>query len=89
MDTQHFFGGGGGTTLHVTSVILVLIAGILIGLLPRRHVFIPLLVATTLVPITEQVVVAGVHLTLSRLLILLALIRRSAINHSEPARGGQ
>jgi hypothetical protein len=87
MDTQHFFGGGGGTSVHAIALIVVIIASILIALLPRQYVFMPLLFATALVPMTEQVLIAGVHLTMSRLLILLALIRRSTLDKPKDTDG--
>ena len=87
MDTQHFFGGGSGTSLHPINLILVLIASLLIVSLPRRHVFIPLLFATTLIPLTEQVVVAGVHVTMSRVLILVGLLRRTGLKREQGEAG--
>ena len=74
-DTQHFFGGGGQTAVSPLSLLLLFVASLLILCLPRRFVFIPMLVASALIPIDQQFVLAGIHLTMSRILILVGWIR--------------
>lgn len=69
-DTQHFFGGGGQTDVSLVSLALVAVCIVLLICLPRRFAFVPLLVGSILIPLEQQLVLGGIHLTMSRLLIL-------------------
>lgn len=73
--TQHFFGGGGQTDVSILSLALVIASSVLLLSLPRRFVFVPMLVGSILIPLDQQVVLGGIHLTMSRLLILTGWVR--------------
>jgi hypothetical protein len=74
-DTQHFFQGGGETNVLPLTLAMVILAGILLLFLPRRYAYIPLLVAIIVMPLDQQLVLAGLHITMSRVLILLGAVR--------------
>lgn len=73
--TDHFFGGGGQTDLSPVTMAIAAVAALLIAVLPRRYVLVPLIVSCILLPLEQQVVVAGIHLPVARLLILVGLLR--------------
>src|SRR5947209_8509377 len=54
---------------------MLVVCGVLIFVLPRRYVFIPLLVASILIPSEQKLVIGGLHFTLSRILLLLGWTR--------------
>jgi hypothetical protein len=70
--TQHFFGGGGDTVVTAFALAIAAIAAILLLAVPRRFVCVPFLAAVVLIPIDQQIMVGPVHVTLARLLILVA-----------------
>jgi hypothetical protein len=72
---QHFFGGGGESAIAPITFLLLVVTLFLLFYLPRKHAFIPLIVAATILPLNQQLIVAGVHLTASRLLIAFGWIR--------------
>jgi hypothetical protein len=61
--------------MHPLVLAALLIAGILIFLLPPKKVLIPILVAVFLIPLGQQLYIAGVHFLAIRIIILLALMR--------------
>lgn len=69
---------GGGQALSNMSPIgwaLLLTGGILVLVLPARRILDPLLVVLVLVPLGQQLVIASVHVSIPRALLLIALIR--------------
>lgn len=75
MPTEHYFGAAGQTAFHPAALIALAACGVLIFALPRRYVFIPLLIASILIPSEQKVMISGLHFTLSRILLLLGWIR--------------
>jgi len=75
MDTQHFFGGGGQTDVSLLTLMLVVAASIALLSVPRRYVFVPMIVTTVLIPLDQQVVLGGIHLMMARVLIVVGWIR--------------
>jgi len=73
--TPKFGGGVGDTLLHPAVLIAMLLALVLFFVLPRKYVIVPVLVTTFLIPAWQQFYVAGVHLFVFRLLILVAFTR--------------
>src|SRR3954463_11387855 len=70
------FGGGvSHTVVHPIILILVLIAGLLICVLPRRTVIVPFLLASILIPTDQILVVGPLHFPMLRILILFGLVR--------------
>ncbi len=84
MEPEKFrFGGGAADTLLnplVAVAMLIVIA--LIFTLPRRKVITPFLLGSLMIPLGQVVVLAGIHFTVLRILIIAALIRRAIPNGS-------
>jgi hypothetical protein len=70
-----FGGGANETVLHPAVLIAMLLAMVLFFVLPRKYVIVPVLVTMFLIPFGQQFLVAGVHLFVCRILILVAFIR--------------
>ncbi len=89
MEPQNIrFGGGAGETLlHPLVAVGMLIAVILILCLPRRYAIAPLLFAVFTIPLAQVVVLAGIHFTVLRILILAGLIRRATSKQTVFAGG--
>lgn len=84
MQVDNPFGGGTGpafgggateTLLHPAVVVAIIVAMVLIFILPRRYVIIPVLLATFLIPLGQQVVSGGVHWLAPRMIVMCALAR--------------
>jgi hypothetical protein len=74
--THYRFGGGGSATLLNPLVAVgMILAIILIFVLPRRQVIIPLLLAIFLVPKGQELVAAGLHFNVYRIILITGLIR--------------
>ena len=69
------FGTEGETFLNALGMLILVLASLLILFLPRKHVVAPLLIAGLLLPLSQMVVVGGLHFMLVRILILVAWIR--------------
>lgn len=72
---RSFGGGATATTLNPIVLAAMIVAVILILVLPRKYVIVPLFFVLFLVPISQQVFVGGVHLFVSRIVILFGLVR--------------
>src|SRR5580704_10156366 len=70
-----FAGGATETTLAPIVLIAMIIAILLILVLPRKYALLPLFFVLLLVPVGQQVVVGGVHLFVSRILVLFGLFK--------------
>jgi len=70
-----FGGGATATLLHPAVVVLMLLAIVLFFVLPRRYIIVPVMTATFLIPLGQQFLIGGVHLFVSRIVILAAFIR--------------
>jgi len=70
-----YFGGGGDTFATPVAIVLLVVSGILIFLLPRKYAFVPFLLTGLLIPLNVSVVVAGLHFSADRLLIIMGWIR--------------
>jgi hypothetical protein len=82
------FGGGAATSMiHPIVLIGMILAIILIFILPRKYVMIPLFCTMFLVPLGEQLVLGGVHLFVSRILILVGLARMVVSPSTATANG--
>jgi len=73
-----FGGGASDTILHLPVAVGMLIAIVLILILPRRKAITPFLLAFFTIPVYEQLVLGGVHLTMLQILILTVLGRMAA-----------
>jgi hypothetical protein len=88
MEPERFqFGGGAAETiLHPLVALGMLIAIGLIFTLPRKHAIAPFLLAFFTIPVTQVVVLGGVHFTVLRILILAVLARMAAFRGSSSER---
>jgi hypothetical protein len=79
MPTNYKYGGGANESLlHPVIAILMLLAIVCIFVLPRKYVTLPLLWIVMLVPVSQQIFVAGVHLYVLRIVILCGIVRMFA-----------
>jgi hypothetical protein len=73
---QHlYFGGGGDTLVTPLALCILVVASALILLLPRKYVIVPFLCGGLLITVRQEVVIAGFHLMIYRLLILAGWAR--------------
>ncbi len=76
MPDHYRYGGGTEESLLHPFVLCLLVAAIIcILVLPRRYASVPLLWTVLLVPLSQQIYIAGVHLFVLRLVILVGMIR--------------
>lgn len=69
-------GGFGEATISPLALGALVIAAVLILLLPRKYVIVPVLLAVFLVPMENVLVVAGVHITPQRLIVLVGWMKK-------------
>jgi hypothetical protein len=82
-----FGGGSAESTLHPAVLVAMLLAVLLIFLLRKKHVIVPVLFISFLVPLGQQFYVGGLHVFVLRVVILAALIRGMASMFFSKARG--
>jgi hypothetical protein len=70
-----FGGGAASTVLHPLVALAMVLAIVLMMSLPRKHVMTPFLLAIFAIPLGQVIVVAGVHFTVVRILIIVGLAR--------------
>jgi hypothetical protein len=87
-DKLRFGGGVAATLLHPVVGVALAIAIGLIFFLPRKYVVVPLLMAIFLIPRGQVVVLANLHFTIARLLILATLARFAASGLGSGWSGG-
>jgi hypothetical protein len=70
------FGGGvSGTVLHPAVLVMVLLAGVLMCVWPRRKAIIPFLAAAILIPMDQVLLIGPAHFPMLRLLVLFGIVR--------------
>ncbi len=69
------FGGNPEPWVHPGVLCAALAASVLILVLPRRHIFVPLLAASLLIPFDQAVMIGPLHWTMLRALVLVGWIR--------------
>src|SRR5271165_6969346 len=75
-DHARSFGGGAADTMMSPIVLIALVlAIILILVLPRKYLVVPFFIMVFFVPLGEQFVLAGAHLFVSRIVIVVGLAR--------------
>lgn len=70
-----FGGGAGGSSMHPVVLVATLLAALLLLFLPRKYALAPVLTAVFLTPFGAELDVAGFHLYVFRILILLGWLR--------------
>jgi hypothetical protein len=83
-----FGGGASATLLHPLVAVALLLAIVLIFMLPRKRIIVPLLLGIFLIPQGQVVVLAGVHFTAAKVLIIAGLIRWAISKGSDRSLGG-
>ncbi len=83
-----FGGGASGTVLHPLVAAAMAVAIILILCLQRKYVIVPLLFGLFFIPKGQEILVAGVHFTVARILILAGLARCAVSGRSSRLAGG-
>ncbi len=81
-----FGGGASDTILHPLVALALILTIALIFVLPRKNVVIPWLLTVLLVPFGQVVVLAGVHFTVYRIVVLFGLIRLATTKFPARAR---
>ena len=71
----HFGGGASETTLGPFVLVVMLLAVALILLLPRKYIIVPLMIGTFLCPAGQTLVIGGLHVFVTRILILAGFVR--------------
>lgn len=69
------FGGDPDPYVHPGVLMAVLAASVLILLLPRKHVIVPVLAATLLIPFDQAVLIGPLHWTMLRIILLVGWVR--------------
>lgn len=73
--SARYGGGSTDTFVHPVGAALLVVSIILMFVLPRKYIVVPILLTLFLIPTGQQYNVAGVHLYLTRVLILCGGIR--------------
>src|SRR4051812_4006794 len=68
-------GGGGDTLVTPAAILIVGIAIVLIFTLRRKYVAVPLLLTAILIPLSQVVVIGGLHFMMLRILVLCVWLR--------------
>ncbi|MGH9717540.1 MAG: hypothetical protein ACRD4R_12555 [Candidatus Acidiferrales bacterium] len=71
----NFGGGAADSAVYLPILVLVLVAGVLICVLPRRKAIAPFLAAGILVPFNQVLVLGGAHFQMIRLLAVFGFVR--------------
>jgi hypothetical protein len=74
-DNLRYGGGVSQTLLNPGVAVIIVVAGILLCVLPRRRAIIPFLLTAILLPADQVLVIAGLHFPLLRILILFGMVR--------------
>ncbi len=72
---SHYFGAAGETSLNAAAVVILIIAIILVFALKRKYIFIPVLIASLLIPLEQQLMLGSLHFTLARIMLPFAWFR--------------
>ena len=74
-ENNNFGGGVAATLLHPAVAVAMVIIVVLTFLLPRKYVIFPFLLGTVLIPLPQELYIAGAHLFVFRILILSGCLR--------------
>ena len=77
-DNYRYGGGASESLMHPAMAFLMLLAIVCVLVLPRKYVSLPLLWMVLLVPGSQQIYIAGIHLFALRLVVFFGLIRMLA-----------
>ena len=85
-DNYKYGGGAAGTLLNPLVLVAMILALILILILPRKYIVGPLIFIVFLAPLGQQLYIAGVHLFVMRIVVLVAFIRAMASRRPDEPR---
>jgi len=74
-ENYKFGGGVAQTVLHPIVLIALFIGIVMILLLPRKYIIVAFLLSTFLIPNGQEFFVAGVHVFVSRIIVVAGLLR--------------
>src|ERR1700722_11476203 len=77
-----------GTLLHPLVGAAMGVSIVLIMRLPRKHIIVPLLLAIFLTPKGQQLLIAGLHFNVYRIILIVGLARCMMLRRSNPLPGG-
>jgi hypothetical protein len=83
LDNNRFGGGITGTFLHPAVAVATVLACILILLVRRKYMIVPFLVFVIFAPMGQEWYVAGLHLFMTRVVILAGLVRMAAAKKTD------
>ena len=83
-ENLRFGGGASETILHPIVLIAMLVAIALIFLLPRKYVILPVLSATFLIPLGQEILIGGLHFFVFRIIVLSVAVRMLGSMFSSP-----
>src|ERR1700738_271410 len=83
-ENLRFGGGASETVLHPIVLAAMLIAIALIFLLPRKYVLWPVLSATFLIPLGQEILIGGLHFFVFRIIVLAVGVRMLASVFTSP-----
>lgn len=83
-ENLRFGGGASETVLHPIVLVAMLIAVALIFLLPRKYVLWPVLSATFLIPLGQEILIGGLHFFVIRIIVLAVGVRMLASLFTSP-----
>jgi hypothetical protein len=69
------FGGGAGTSLTPIAILIGGVAILALLLLPRKYIVVPLLLTSFFIPLSQQLVLGGLHFMTFRILLIFAWVR--------------
>jgi hypothetical protein len=88
---EHFYFGGGSASSTITplGIVILILACLAILALKRRWLFVPFIVVSLLIPVTQVIYLLGAHVSIWRSLIFVAWARIgwAMISKSDPFPG--
>ncbi len=70
-----FGGGGSGTSLTPTAILVCIVAALCILFVRSKYMLVPLVVTSFFIPLSQQLVVGGIHLMIFRILLIFGWAR--------------
>jgi hypothetical protein len=92
MQPENFYFGGGTaeTMMHPIVLVAMILSILFVLVLPRKYLIVPFLCSAILIPMTQTLVIGGVHFFALRIIMLFAWIRIAVakFSSSEKLIGG-
>src|ERR1700756_1780890 len=91
LGADHYFGGGGESSIHPAVLCILVVAALAILFVRRQYLIYPFVITATIIPAGQVVVVGGMHFMALRILIVVGLLRLVTSHflfHREPRQSG-